>query len=207
MVKTQRRSELDPLDPDIARLSAELAISAEAMGLVELPNSPITFDRGKLNHLLRTLAKEGIARKPIGEFFSEGTRDRDAIVRLLNGLATVLEESPLPGHEWDGLLQIFPSDDLARLLNVSPSSLARYAKGQRATPDEVAERLHFVARVVGDLKGTYNDLGIRRWFVRPRSKLRGKAPAQHLRGDWLPGHAGPQAIRELARSLVLTAAT
>jgi hypothetical protein len=77
----------------------------------------------------------------------------------------------------------------------------------RATPDDIAARLHFLALVVGDLAGAYNDIGIRRWFDRPRTTLGGRTPRQLLRGAWNPGDAGPTKIRELARSLVAAAAT
>jgi hypothetical protein len=39
----------------------------------------------------------------------------------------------------------------------------------------VAERLHWLAMVVADLAGSYNALGIRRWFERPRALLGGAA--------------------------------
>jgi hypothetical protein len=71
----------------------------------------------------------------------------------------------------------------------------------------VAARLHFLARVVAELKGAYNDIGVRRWFGRKRTALRGKSPAQILNGDWIPENRNAQKVLDLARSLAFSAAT
>jgi hypothetical protein len=71
----------------------------------------------------------------------------------------------------------------------------------------VAARLHLLALVVGDLAGSYNALGIRRWFARKRTQLGDQAPAALLEGDWDPDDAGPRRVRDLARSLVTLSAT
>src|SRR5439155_9476816 len=125
----------------------------------------------------------------------------------LETLIAALEASPVPKFEWTGLGRIFAPDDLAALMNVSLSSLKRYVSGERETPDDVAARLHFLALVVGDLAGSYNDVGIRRWFQRKRTRLDGRAPAQLLTGEWDPDDAGPRRVRELARELVTLSAT
>ncbi|TMK24849.1 MAG: hypothetical protein E6G64_16815 [Actinobacteria bacterium] len=75
------------------------------------------------------------------------------------------------------------------------------------TPDEVAERLHFLALVVADLAGSYNEFGIRRWFARPRPQLDGRSPSHLLRGNWRSDQPGPQRVRELARALTGSLAT
>jgi uncharacterized protein (DUF2384 family) len=112
-----------------------------------------------------------------------------------------------PSHEWPSLSRVFEPDQLAGLLGVSLSSLRRYQSGARHTPDEVAERLHFLALVMADLAGSYNDIGIRRWFERPRALLGGKRPADLLAGSWDPEGPGPQEVRQLAQSLVAISAT
>ncbi len=93
-------------------------------------------------------------------------------------------------------------EDLARLLNISPSSLARYRSGERVTPDIVAARLHFIAMVVSELAGSYNNFGIRRWFKRHRSALKDKSPEQILSGDWTVDREEVVHVRDLARSLL-----
>jgi hypothetical protein len=97
--------------------------------------------------------------------------------------------------------------DLATLLHISASSLKRYEHGERTTPDAVAARLHFLALVVGDLAGSYNDIGIRRWFQRKRTLLDNRAPAAILAADWDPDDEGPMRVRALARSLTTLSAT
>jgi hypothetical protein len=94
--------------------------------------------------------------------------------------------------------EVFGDDMLVELLGVGASSLRRYAGGERATPDEVAARLHWLAMVVADLAGAYNDFGIRRWFERPRSQLDGKSPRQTLGSAWTPEDAAAAQVRALA---------
>jgi hypothetical protein len=122
-------------------------------------------------------------------------------------LLDALEESPLPRTEWVGLERVLGADLLAGLVGVSPSSLRRYTAGTRDTPDDVAARLHSLALVVGDLAGSYNDIGVRRWFSRRRSQLEGQAPADLLKGAWDPQDEGPEKVRRLAAALLGAPAT
>ena len=64
-----------------------------------------------------------------------------------------------------------------------------------------------LALVVGDLAGSYNDIGVRRWFHRKRTLLDGRAPAALLKGNWDPDDEGPMRVRELARELIALSAT
>ena len=115
--------------------------------------------------------------------------------------------SPVSAHEWRALQDILGLDLLIRLLGISQSSARRYLSGARATPDTIAARLHFLALVVGDLAGAYNEFGVRGWFARRRERLDGKAPAQALGEAWSPEDDAPQRIRDLARSLASSPAT
>src|SRR2546428_3487 len=92
-------------------------------------------------------------------------------------------------------------------ITVPMSSLKRYQSGGRAPPDDVAARLHFLALAVGDLAGSYNVIGVRRWFQRKRSLLDGRAPVALLKGNWDPDDEGPMRVRQLARELVSLSAT
>lgn len=105
------------------------------------------------------------------------------------------------------MLGLFDGEQLSRLVGVSIASLRRYAGGERATPDAVAARLHFLARVVAELRGAYSEVGVRRWFERKRTQLGGRAPAALLKGGWDPDAAGPQEVLALARSLSGSPAT
>ena len=114
---------------------------------------------------------------------------------------------PTLASEWRGVNRVLGGDVLARLLGISSSSVRRYLSGSRATPDEIAARLHFLALVIGDLAGAYNDFGVRRWFQRPRKLLGSRCPAQLLSGTWRPEDPGPQRVRDLAAALVYAPAT
>ena len=141
-----------------------------------------------------------LTRGTVEIFRHDWAFDSDAAIRDL-------EASPVPETEWAALLGILDEDLLGDLVGVSPSSVRRYAAATRKTPDDVAERLHFVALLVGELGGAYNEIGIRRWFARPRSALGGKEPAALFRGAWTPDDEGPRRVRELAASLAGSPAT
>ena len=119
------------------------------------------------------------------------------------GMSTMptMEESPSPAHEWRSLESLFGTERLSQFLGVSPGSVRRYRAGTRPTSDRLAARLHFLATLIGDLAGAYNDFGIRRWFERPRTALEGRSPAELMQGDWDPEDPRLQRVRELARSL------
>ena len=112
-----------------------------------------------------------------------------------------------PQYEWPKLVKTLGVEQLARRVGISVSSLRRYKAHSRSTPDDVAARLHFLAMLVGDLAGAYNDVGIRRWFHRKRSLLGERSPAEILAGEWRPDAPGPTQVRQLARSLVAAPAT
>jgi hypothetical protein len=129
------------------------------------------------------------------------------VAEVLAELESILESSPAPEREWPVLIDLFGIDALAGLLAVSSASVRRYLRGDRTTPDRVAARLHFLAMVVSDLSGAYNDFGIRRWFERARTQLKGAAPRELLSGGWDPDDPGPRRVRALARALLGSPAT
>jgi uncharacterized protein (DUF2384 family) len=128
---------------------------------------------------------------------------RDQLLRGLRSLVDALEESPVPDSEWRPLSVILEPERLARLVGISASSLHRYAAGERPTPDDVAARLHVLAKIVGDLLGAYNEIGARRWFDRRRSALKERSPAELLEGSWDPDGEEASSVRDLARSLTV----
>ena len=125
----------------------------------------------------------------------------------LERINEAFDQSPAPEHEWRALQHVLGLDLLARLLGISESSARRYLSGSRTTPDTVAARLHFLAFLVGDLAGAYNDIGIRRWFDRPRLRLGGATPARKLGERWSPEEENPRRVREFARALLSSPAT
>lgn len=131
---------------------------------------------------------------------------QDAGAALQQAIA-VLEESPVPASEWTSMRQVLEDEMLADLLRISVSSLKRYASGERTTPTAIADRLHFLAMVVSDLAGSYNEFGIRRWIARERSQLDGRSPRATLSRRWQSNDAAARRVRALAASLATAGAT
>lgn len=191
---------------DVRRLAFDVARRADAMGILD-GDTVTTVDGATVRRLLARARTAGVARMPVVAPADLESPTPAELASLLTLLMAALERSPVPAHEWPSLAGVFDADQLAALVNVSPSSLRRYQHGARQTPDDVAERLHFLALVVADLAGAYNDIGIRRWFERPRALLGGKRPAALLAGNWDPEGPGAQKVRHLAQSLVAVSAT
>lgn len=92
--------------------------------------------------------------------------------------------------------------DTIRIGAMSRSAFVRALRAATSSGVPISPAsMHWLALVVGDLAGAYNDIGIRRWFDRKRTQLGGRAPAQLLRQGWRPDHAGPRRIRDLAHAL------
>jgi hypothetical protein len=196
---------------------------AEALSLT--PSPPTTLEPSKrdewaFTHLFKQLLEGDIARECSHRIYlclihdelkdtSLQWCDPASLRRDLEHIHDVLEASPIPSYEWSSLKRFFDNDQLAKLVHVSPSSLQRYSKGERDTPQDVAERLHWLALVVGDLLGSYNDYGIRRWFERKRTALGGRSPREvlELAGDWSPEDREVAKVRDLAASLTALGAT
>ena len=204
----QSRSASDSI-PLAARSVRALAVEAwrraAAMGLVDTASAPL--ETADVTRLLRRVRDAGIARGPALRFDNVEPPSVGEAESLLRLVIAALDASPVPHFEWPAVSRVLEPEQLAALVNVSVSSLRRYLSGERATPDDVAARLHHVALVVGDLAGAYNEVGVRRWFERRRTALDGRAPAALLSGDWNPDDPSPQKVRELARSLVALSAT
>ena len=190
---------------EVAQLTVEASRRAEAMGLIE--EGTVRPDVRGIRQLAGRVRRAGIAASTADVLNNVDVPSASEIARLLKTIVAALEASPVPRFEWNGVARVFGADELAPLVNVSVSSLKRYQSGQRDTPDSIAARLHCVALIVGDLAGSYNDIGIRRWFHRKRERLGGRTPGMLLRGDWDPDDDGPAQVRQLARELVSLSAT
>ena len=175
----------------------EAARRAEAMGLID--PSHVSSDAAGVRQLANRIRRAGVAASDLLNNV-EVPSDQE-LVAILHTIIAALDASPVPKFEWGGLARVFAPEDLAALLDISVSSLRRYQSQERETPDDVAARLHFLALVVGDLAGSYNETGIRRWFQRKRTLLDGRAPAALLKRNWDPDDVEPGRVRELARNL------
>lgn len=177
------------------------------MGLLGEDEVIERLDASTLQRILDAASEGGLAPNALVPLKGRWKTDPEAIARALAAIKQALEESPAPDAEWRSLGRLFGADRLADLIGVSRISVRRYTSGERPTPDDVAARLHFIARVIGDLRGAYNDIGVRRWFDRARTALAGRTPAHILKGRWDPDGPDPVAVRELARSLTASPAT
>jgi hypothetical protein len=202
------QSVCDPFNaPDVARLAATTLARAEAMGLLPQGEVIDTLDFPTLQKVIKGISRAGIGQGVLTDLTGTRSRDPKHLSDALHRLNEALDASPVPASEWPGLLNILGRDLLARLVGVSAMSVRRYTSGARPTPDAVAARLHFLALIVGDLAGAYNDIGIRRWFDRSRTLLGNKSPAQIFTRQWRPEDPGPQHVRQLAHALVASSAT
>ena len=200
MINVQMQSVQSPFDDPRVMLAAMEALTrADAMGL--LPGEIVCLDDTAIQGLERGLADAGIGRGLTSELHASSNADPERLSILLKKISAALNESPVPEREWRTVERILGLESMAELIGISVSSARRYCAGARTTPDAAAARLHFLAFVVGDLAGAYNEVGVRRWFHRPRHLLNGHTPAQLLEGDWGPDDDGPRQVRELAAAL------
>ena len=161
---------------------------AGAMGLLPDGESIETLDWPSFRRAVRHIHRAGIARNIPLDLTGAAA---PGLERALEHLNLALEESPVPEFEWNRTAEVLGRELLARLLGISESSVRRYRANARATPDDVADRLHFLALIAGDLSGAYDEIGIRQWFERKRAQLDGRAPLDWLRSRWKPSQAGP----------------
>ena len=185
-----------------------LLTRASAMGV--LAGATVTqIDAQAVQRVLTALHKQGLigaAPVSLAPLLKNGPVRLDAataerMADSVEQLVAVLDESPAPATEWAPMRAVFGDDVLGDLLGIAPASLRRYAAAERATPQATAERLHWLAMVVSDLAGSYNDFGMRRWFERPRTQLGGKSPRALLGVRWAPDDKAAQQVRALAATL------
>ena len=190
--------------PRIAFQAVTALGRADAMGLLPADEHITTLDLPSVRKAIRHIHRAGIARNIQMDFTDSSGRNLERILEQLN---VVLEESPVPEFEWNRLVEVLGLELLSRLLGISVTSIRRYRASARTTPDDVAERLHFLSLVVSDLAGAYNEFGIRQWFERKRAQLDGRTPLDWLKVRWRPDEPGPRRVRDLAQALVASPAT
>jgi hypothetical protein len=189
-----------PLDgPRLRSPSIGLVRRALAVGLLSDRAVIERVDLALLRGIARAASSAGVGQDAALELAYEERPGR--LATLIRRLDEALAESPMPDRELHELLRVFDVEGLAALLGTSGVSLRRYASGSRSMPDLAAARLHWLALVASDLAGAYNELGIRRWFERPRAQLGGRSPRQALGTDWDPSDPGAGQVRALAAAL------
>jgi len=185
-------------DAAVAGQAARLLARAEAIGLWE-PAAPVTtLDAAVFVQALEAAAAHGIATHAPLDWAVFSEKSPEDFATWIRAQRDDISSSPVPELELPLLERLFGTDRLAAAVGVAGSSLRRYASRERSIPDDVGVRLHLLALVVGDLAGSYNERGIRRWFERPRSGLGGRAPRDILRDAWDPDDADVVRVAELA---------
>jgi hypothetical protein len=186
--------------PEAVREATRVLGLIDAMGLLKLREPITSLQLSLLREAANAAAQRGIGQHAAA-VLAGPQPNRRVVLLALRQLAEALEDSPLPDSEARELARVFGWDPLALMVHSSPASLRRYASTLREAPDDVAGRLHWLAKVVGDLRGAYNDAGIRRWFDRPRVQLQGQAPNDLLHQEWTPDQPEIAAVRSLSTSL------
>ncbi len=197
-----------PSSPALAQALVGVFSRSAAMGVLTGP-TVTQLDGAAVRQLLNDLQRHdigGAAAVALAPLLDDagtalGTRDGAALVYRLDQVAEALEASATPSTEWPALREVFGDELLGALLGVSMSSLRRYGAAERDTPAGVVDRLHWLAMVVADLNGGYNNYGIRRWFERPRSQLSGQSPRTLLGSQWHVDDEAALRVRKLAGAL------
>ena len=207
MADIQIQSVESPFDdPEIARLGVSVVMRADAMGLLTT-RAIRRLDAAEWERVVRDVVRGGVGKGILVGHSGVKRTESNGLRSVLRRVNEALDASPVPASEWPAVQRVLGSDLLARLLGISTVSARRYSSGARRIPDDVAARLHALALIVGDLAGAYNDAGIRRWFVRPRTALGNRAPADVLASGWQPDAPGPSQVRDLASALTASPAT
>jgi len=199
VTRVQMVSVSEPFRSDAALTNGALRLvfRAEFFGVLPDPGvSELTV--GTIQAVAKCLAAAGLPVPVDAVDADPESVDWSSLIERLNDQ---VEMSPYPPGEWPPALDVLGEDLLARLLGVSVSSVRRYSAGGRVTPQPVAERLHFLALVLADLAGSYNDYGMRRWFTRPRSALGDRRPVEVM-GEFDPESVDAHRVRALAARLV-----
>jgi hypothetical protein len=203
----QIQSAIAPFtSPRIAFQAVTALGRADAM-LLPADEHVETLDLPSFRKAVRHIHRAGIARNIQLDLGNDLANSGPGLERTLEHLNTALEESPVPEFEWSRLTELLGLELLPRLLGISATSVRRYKAAARTTPDDVADRLHFLSLIVGDLSGAYNEIGIRQWFERKRAQLDGHTPLERLKAPWKPGQPGPRLVQDLARALTASPAT
>jgi hypothetical protein len=208
MIGVRLESVSDPFtedDPGLLVSAMQALLRMESMGL--LTSDVARLDRSAVREMATVASRTGIATADAARVLGARRMSPETVRGFLDAVTDALDASPMPETELASLLQLFDHERLAQLLGSSESSLRRYVVGARRAPDDLAARAHFLSLVVAYLRGAYNDIGVRRWFDRPRAHLDGKTPAQMLRKGWTPESASAGRVRDLARSLLASPAT
>ena len=189
-------------DVRVAGQAARLLALVEATGAWQLSGIVEQLDLPLFQDALSSLGAVGVAASAALEAEGYAQKPSEDFARWISHLRDVVVSSPIPDTELPKLDALFKTEPLAGLLGIGASSLRRYLADERRVPDDVANRVHLVTRIVGDLAGFYNERGIRHWFTRPRAQLHGRTPADVLHEAWDSEEDAADRVVDLAAELV-----
>jgi hypothetical protein len=187
-------------DPALVGPTTDLLRRALALGLLGQDESVERLDLTLVRRIAREASNVGIGQDAAIELL-HGDDAPNRLATLMRRLYEAMTASPLPDRELPELLRVFDREAVADLTGTSSVSLGRYQAGSRKWPDQLAARIHWLALVLADLRGAYNDFGIRRWFERNRTQLGGHSPREVLGTDWDPADPDVEQVRALAAAL------
>lgn len=187
-------------EPTLVGPTIDLVRRALALGLLEQDQRVDRLDLDLVRRIAREASAAGIGQDAAIALL-HGNHAPDRLAMLMRRLDDALISSPLPDRELPEVLRVFDREAVARLTGTSSVSLGRYQAGSRSWPDLLAARIHWLALVLADLAGAYNDFGRRRWFERRRTQLDGRSPREVLGSDWDPTDPDVERVRELAATL------
>jgi hypothetical protein len=189
-------------DPALVGLTIDLLRRALALGLLGQDEAVERLDLELVQRIAREASRAGIGQDAaIALLHGDQAQAPDGLATLIRRLDEAMTASPLPDRELPELLRVFEREALANLTGTSSVSLGRYQVGSRKWPDLLAARIHWLALVLADLGGAYNDFGMRRWFERKRTQLGGRSPREVLGDDWDPADPDVEQVRALAAAL------
>jgi hypothetical protein len=190
-----------PMDePALVGPTIDLLRRAIALGLLEQDELVDRLDLELVRRIAREASNAGIGQD-VAVALLHGDPRPDRLATLIRRLDDALTASPLPDRELPEVLRVLDREAVAELTGTSSVSLGRYQAGARKWPDQLAARIHWLALVLADLAGAYNEFGSRRWFDRKRTQLGGRSPREVLVSDWDPADPDVEQVRELAAAL------
>ncbi|QQR59095.1 MAG: hypothetical protein IPG59_06285 [Candidatus Melainabacteria bacterium] len=202
MSKIRKPSTGNPLDKKVVVAAIDFIIKAESMGLIESPVDTLNLSLDTIIDVAKKVAAEGLGRKIVIDPTRWYEYESNDLCLKLKSLSDILEHSPVPEKELPKVQEVISEKPLADMLRISEQSLKRYQQGERQASDIVYARLHWLALLLGDLLGSYNEMGARNWFHRTRKSFKGKTPFQILsEKDWSPDDENPCKIRDFVKSL------
>jgi hypothetical protein len=107
-------------------------------------------------------------------------------------------EGAVCGDQRLHLLRDILGDDLTAALLGVPVNALQALPDRETLPDDADARLTALVPLIDDLRGSYTDDGVRRWWDRPRSALDGRSPLETwARAQGQPSDEGVACLRAL----------